>query len=411
MKAQIYDIAVVGAGIVGTTLAALLKRSSLSVALFDSQPALNPSSGEFSTTPAAKHYQLRISAISPGSRQLLESCGAWEYIDHGRVCAYDAMYVWDAGSSGDIRFDAAEIARPNLGYIVENMQVQQALLKAIAGCDNISCHWGTDLIDLRVLPKVAEIQLDSSQTIRAKLIVGADGGRSWVRKHLDIGQSVRDYQQIAIVCEVETQHSHCSTAWQRFLSTGPVAFLPLANGHCSIVWSCENQDAEKLMQQSDQVFATSLEQAFESKLGAVRLVSERNTFPLNNLIASRYIADRAALIGDAAHVVHPLAGQGVNLGLQDAASLAGIIEQIDKRQCDIGAVHYLRRYERERRSETELMNRSLNLLFDLFRSEYEPVKKLRGLGLKVTDKLDSLKYLLARQALGDSVHGTQKPIL
>jgi 2-octaprenylphenol hydroxylase len=395
MKARDYDIIVVGAGMVGSAFAAALRDSPLSVSLLDAGAPTRALPGD--------HYDLRVSAISPGSRSMLDSAGAWERLHAERVGPYESMYVWDAFSGGSIEFDAAEIGEPWLGYIIENANIQNALLESIEAARGIDLRLGTTPRHLTVEPDRCRLAIEDGGTLSARLVVGADGAHSWVREQLGISLDMRLYGQRAFVCEVATELPHRRTAWQRFLTTGPVAFLPLANGHCSVVWTCDAELSEELSELDTQSFGRRLETAFESKLGAVEVLSPVGSFDLSRRRAARYVAARGALIGDAAHVVHPLAGQGANLGFADAVSLAQVMLEAGSRGRDIGRLDVLRRFERWRRSENLSMLGMLDVLHGLFSSESEFLRRIRGLGLDAVDRQDWLKHLLARRALGVQV--------
>lgn len=389
------DVIVVGAGMVGAAFAAALKGSPLSVALLDAGPAPSP-------LPADR-FELRVSAISPGTKSILQAGGAWERLDSSRVGPYQSMYVWDASSSGSIEFDAAAIGEPWLGYIIENNNIHHALLQSIQSADNIQCRFNESPASLVVDRERGRLVLDSGETLSARLVVGADGARSWVRGELGIPASSRLYGQRAFVCQARTARPHRQTAWQRYLPSGPVAFLPLANGDCSVVWTCDAELAADLEELDEVSFAERLADAFDRRLGDVEVVGPVVSFDLSRRRAGRYVTERGALIGDAAHVVHPMAGQGANLGFGDAWSLARVLLEARRAERDIGSRHVLRRYERWRRSENFSMMRMLDALHGLFSSDSRVVRRVRGLGLDMVDHQDWLKHFLARQALGGRV--------
>ncbi|MBS1269703.1 MAG: 2-octaprenylphenol hydroxylase [Gammaproteobacteria bacterium] len=387
-----YDILVVGAGVTGGAFAASLKHVPLSVALLDA-----------GTPPDAlptEHYDLRVSAVSPGTKSILQAVGAWERLDTARIGPYESMYVWDARSNGSIAFNAADMGEAWLGYIVENAHIQNALLESVQSADNINCRFGIAPERIKVDRGKCSVVLSNGETWSARLIVGADGAQSWVRQALGVGLDKRLYGQQAFVCEVKTERSHRQTAWQRFLPTGPVAFLPLANGHCSVVWTCDAELAAELVEIDEEAFALRLEAAFEKKLGRVDVVSSVKSFRLARQRATQYIGGRGALIGDAAHVVPPLAGQGANLGFADAWTLARVLREAKRKEHDIGCTRVLRRYERWRRSENFSMLRMLDVLHILFSIDSSVLGHVRGLGLELVDRQRWLKHFLARRALG-----------
>lgn len=390
-----FDILVVGAGMVGAAFAAALKDLPLSVALIDAGPP--------PPAPPVDHYDLRVSAISPGTQSILQAVGAWQLLDSSRIGPYQSMYVWDASSYGSIEFDAAEIGEPRLGFIIENDNIHHALLKSIESAVNVQCRFQTPPGSLDVAQKRCRLVLESGEAMSSRLVVGADGARSWLRGELGIAVNSRLYGQRAFVCEVRTERPHQHTAWQRFLPSGPVAFLPLANGDCSVVWTCDAGLAAELAELDAASFADRLAEAFDEKLGHVDVVSAVKGFDLSRRQASHYVVERGALIGDAAHVVHPMAGQGANLGFGDAWSLARVLHDAERGERDIGSRHVLRRYERWRRSESFSMIRMLDALHGLFSTNLRIVRGLRGFGLAAVDRRNWLKHFLARQALGDRV--------
>lgn len=395
MSRRDYDVIVVGAGMIGAAFAAAMRDTPLSVALLDAGGAPAPLPED--------RYDLRVSAVSPGSRSVLQAAGAWDRLDGGRIGPYESMCVWDAGSRGTIRFDAAELGEPWLGYIIENLNIQRALLAAVESAPNVHCRFNTAARGLAADEDRCRLVLANGETLTAGLVVGADGAQSWVRGELDIRADKRLYGEQAFVCEVATERFHARTAWQRFLPTGPVAFLPLANGHCSVVWTCDAPLAAELAELDPAAFAARLEPAFEQRLGGLEVVSPVRSFDLARRQAARYVVERGALIGDAAHVVHPLAGQGANLGFGDARALAQVLTEAAGRGRDIGRRHVLRRYERWRRSENFSMMRTLDALHALFSADSGPVRGMRGLGLELVDGQPWLKHFLARQALGQAL--------
>lgn len=395
MKQFDADVIVVGAGMVGAALAAALAESPLSVALIDAGPPPAP--------PASDHYDLRVSAVSPGTQSIMQAVGAWERLDSSRIGPYQSMYVWDASSRGSIRFDAAEIGVPWLGHIIENSNIHHALLRSLDAAANIQCRFDTPPASLDMTEGRCRLLLEGGGTMSARLVVGADGAGSWVRSQLGIPVKSRLYGQRAFVCEVRTERPHQQTAWQRFLPTGPVAFLPLANGGCSVVWTCDAALAAELEDLDATAFGERLERAFDGKLGGVEVTGAVGGFDLARRQASSYVVERGALIGDAAHVVHPMAGQGANLGFGDAWALASVLLRAESDERDFGRRHVLRRYERWRRSENFSMIRMLDALHTLFSSDSGIVRGVRGRGLDAVDRRTWLKHFLARQALGEQV--------
>jgi len=386
-----YDVIVIGGGMVGAGFTALLKDSGLSIAVIEAGPK----------PQLPNEYALRVSAINAGSDRLLRKLNAWEIIVKHRVSPYYRMVVWDAGSSGSIYFDAGEYAEPYLGHIVENDLIVAALWAVLESADNIEILQGDSLQKFEYHQSGMDVELASGSKISAQLLVGADGGTSRVRQLAGIDISSKSYDQVGIVATVHTGESHQATAWQRFLQTGPVAILPLADGSCSIVWSCDSAKADQLLYLDSESFERSLYDATENRLGEIKLLSDRQGFQLRYSHAHRYIAERLALIGDAAHIVHPLAGQGVNLGFADAAALAQtILQSQQQRKTDWYSYSMLRSFERWRKGENQVSLSTMDTFKRVFGDTRSPVRALRGIGLDIADSVSPLKRTLMGRALG-----------
>lgn len=387
-----WEVAVIGAGVVGLTLTALLGRAGVRTALIDAQP---PSIG------VTADYDLRVFAITRASERILTAAQAWPQIARLRHGIFRAMEVWDEHSRGRVHFDSALIAEPALGYIVEQQVLRQALEQSIAHLPAIVSRRPAGLHGFEVAPDRLTLELDGQPPLSARLVVGADGADSRVRSLAGIGHWRQDYAQTALVCNVVTVLPHGEVARQRFLGTGPLAFLPLDQPqHSSIVWTTTPGRAQALLTLPEEAFRAELALAFEHRLGAVTACGPRAAFPLARSRADAYVRPRVALVGDAAHIIHPLAGQGANLGLLDAAALAEIVIDGVKAGRDPGALHVLRRYERWRKGENVLMQTSMDIFHILFGSAYEPVRALRGAGLNLTDRLPGVKEFFMRRAAG-----------
>jgi 2-octaprenylphenol hydroxylase len=351
--------------------------------------------------PANARIDPRVVALSRASERLLRRAGAWTQIPAERLFAYERMRIWHesiAPTSGDVLvFDAADVAEPNLGYIAEHRALQTALLAAFAEAGGhiepapfSSLSIGAD-----------EVTVSTPQgALTARLVIGADGAQSVLRAAAGLTVEVRAYGQTAIVANVATGRPHQSTAWQRFMRDGTLAFLPLADGTSSIVWSADDARAADLVSLNDAAFATQLDRASDLALGQTRLLSERLSFPLTRLAAQRYVAQRVALIGDAAHVVHPLAGQGVNLGLLDAAALAQQVKAAVAVHEDPGALRVLRAYERWRKSEVAAMAMSIDTFDRLLAHGAGPIARLAQRGLSWVNASQELRRFFIRRALG-----------
>jgi 2-octaprenylphenol hydroxylase len=386
-----YDIVIVGGGMVGAALACALGGSEFKVAVLESRAVREP---------PADDYDLRVSAITLASRAFFENVGAWQGIARRRYARVAAMCVWDESGSGRIGFDAAEIGEPELAYIIENSVIQAALAERLQRFTNV--HWLCPVEIADILPdEEPEVRLADGRGLGARLLVGADGAGSRVRAAAGIERQRHDLRQTSIVATVRTELPHEHIARQRFLVTGPLAFLPLPEARtCSIVWSAETAHAEELLALNDAAFTAGLQQAFGDSLGRVEQVGRRAGFPLALSHAEGYVRERLALCGDAAHTVHPLAGQGVNLGFLDAAQLAETLREAAERKQDIGSMRVLRRYERARKADNLAMVALTGGFRYLFSNRLPVVTELRNLGLNLTDAATPLKNLLIRRAAG-----------
>ena len=392
-----YDVAVVGAGPIGLATAVLLARQagfgSARVAVFDRR------------IPDSRLHELpmdlRVFALSRASEKILRAADAWADVIATRAEPFERMQVWHADvppHGGDaLVFDAAEIGERDLGVIAENNVLQAALAGAARRA-------GVQLVagDVTALDQErdAAVLHAGERQIRARLVVGADGAQSRVRELAGLSATRTDYGQTAIVAMVSTERSHEHTAWQRFLGDGTLAFLPLKDAHSSIVWSLPTARAEMLLAATPAAFERELEKDFDGALGKVQLASERLKFPLWRLSASAYVTERVALVGDAAHVVHPLAGQGANLGLLDAAALADVLAEGLKAREDPGAIRLLRRYERWRRSENDLMSGAIDVFDRLLARGTGRVATFAQRGMPWVNRSTLAKRVFIERAMG-----------
>jgi len=394
-----FDVLIVGGGPVGGAAAALLaratstERSPLRIGVLEPrQPPL---------WKADAPPDLRVSAFSRASERVLTAAGAWQTIAMQRISPYERMRVWHesvpATSPDVLVFDAAEVGEPNLGYIIETRLIQHALLTAAeaAGVRVVNAELSA------VHVRENDVSVETKQgPLTTQLIVGADGAQSAVRAAVGLTVETSGYEQTAIVANVATSRPHERTAWQRFLRTGTLAFLPLADGASSIVWSADDELAAALVAASPEAFATELAKASDFALGETRLLSERLSFPLRRLAAHHYVAHRCALIGDAAHVVHPLAGQGVNLGILDAAALCDLLVRARREREDPGALRTLRAYERWRKTETTMMSSAIDTFDRTLAHGTGPLSRLAQRGLGWVNRTPELKRVFIRRALG-----------
>ena len=388
-------VVIAGGGPVGLALAALLGRAAedLEIRLFEPRPAPRWS---------AARMDLRVYALSRASQNILASLGAWESIEAARACPYRRMRVWHGESSagpGSLTFDSADTGEPDLGHIVEDVLCRDRILQAMPAT-NVRIEFGTKLTAAEVGDRAIEVTLQTGETVTATVLIAADGSDSPVRGMLGLPVTEVAYDQRALVTHVATADSHDETAWQRFLPDGPLAFLPLADGRSSVVWSTRTDRAGVLCEASEADFLKELQAASGGALGRIEAAAERVSFPLRSAHARQYCGPRVVLVGDAAHTVHPLAGQGMNLGLLDAAVLAEVIADALEREEDPGDLRVLRRYERRRKGENLKMLLALDGLNRLFRSSAPLLPELRAMGLSAVNAAPPLKRLFMDEALG-----------
>jgi 2-octaprenylphenol hydroxylase len=398
-----FDILVVGGGMIGSAAALGLSRQGWRVGLVEGQPR-DALVADIHPATAVDEFEARVSALSPSSQRLMVQLGAWSGVQASRHCPYQNMTVWDGDGTGRVHFEAAELRSESLGTIVENRVVVRALFQLIDDSP-------VELIDgVRVAgwwqnAGLSGVRLDDGRSLGASLVIAADGPNSQLRHWAGIPTREWDYDQQAIVCTVKSSQSHRSTAWQRFSQTGPLAFLPLLNEQgdshfCSIVWSQDTVEARRLMALGDGAFAAELERAIERELGTVESVSKRFAFPLRQRHAKDYVADGLVLVGDAAHSIHPLAGQGANLGYADVRVLLGELARAKSAGLGPADPATLSRYQRRRKGENLSMMAAMEGFKQLFGRDELPVRWLRNTGLKWFDRLGPVKHRIAAQAMG-----------
>jgi 2-octaprenylphenol hydroxylase len=385
-----YDLIIIGGGIVGLTLANLLPRE-LRVALIDNQ------------TPNLKKennlYDLRVSAINHFSQEQFKLIDAWQWMQP-YASSFRNMQVWDKKGKGEISFNCFEIAQPNLGHIIENCVIRHALLQQLQQKD-VEIIAPAQPESLTHEANTITLKLNNGQDLQSRLLIGADGVNSWLREQANVELHQWSYHHQALVTTVKTELPHQQTARQVFLPEGVLAFLPLRDDyHCSIVWSVDNSKAQKIAKMSDVQFNEIITETFANKLGQVTKMDRLLSFPLTMRHAKQYIRPQIALVGDAIHTIHPLAGQGVNLGIADACCLASVITAVHKKNRDIGSYHNLRRYERTRLGPNWLMIGIMEGFKHLFASELSSLIETRSLGLNMVNKTQILKNFFIRHALG-----------
>lgn len=387
MKPVDTDVLIVGAGLVGTALALALKDTRLSVLLVDGRAQ------DFSWP--ADSWDSRIYAISPPSRRLLEKLGAWQRIDPARLQTVQRMQIYgDAGQP--LQLDAPEAGLSELATIVESRVLQQALWQAATEASNISLLAPVDLDQVTMTADTATLRFTDGSEQRARLLVGADGAQSWVRKQAGIQPKAYDYRQFGVVANFAVEKAHHSTAFQWFREDGVLAWLPLPGNRISMVWSCSESLKDELLALDTEQLAERVAKAGGARLGKLSTLTMPAAFPLKLNHVAHLVAPRLALVGDAAHTVHPLAGQGVNLGFGDVAELAGILSVGLPEDC--GDLAALRRYERSRREPVFLMQGVCHGLQKLFNNSHPLLKATRNLGLGLLDQSEWLKRQLIRQA-------------
>ena len=388
------DIIVVGAGVIGTSLAAILKDSGISCALVEAEAADKDKNSQTNIDP-------RVLALTQASRNILQAIGAWDEIPKDRLGCFRKMHVWDENGLGEVNFNSTDISEPNMGYIVEQTIVEQALESTLNKSDHVRWYRPAEAKLLGNEKDKICLGLDDGRQLSTSLLVAADGQSSTIRRLAGINFKTREYQQHALACVVETELPHQQVARQRFLSCGPLAFLPMARANqCGIVWSTTPEHAAELKAMDEKAFNKTLSEAFAYQVGDIIKTGSRATFSLARAQAEEYCRPRLALVGDAAHRIHPLAGQGANLGLLDVACLAEVILQAKEKGRDIGAFSVLRKYERWRKGENSTMMMTMEGFKYLFENKATVVSWLRNVGMDVFDSMKPVKHEVMKRAMG-----------
>lgn len=384
------DVAVAGGGVVGAACALALARAGLDVALVEARPV---------PRWLAEQPDLRVYALAPDNAALLDALGVWPQVVRARAQPYRKMRVWDAGGGDELAFDAATLARDELGWIVENGLLVDRLWAALVAA-GVQVHCPARVQGMEQDEAGVRLQLDDGTRLEARVAVAADGGASELRRLAGLDVDAHDYGQRGVVAFIETADPHQETAWQRFLPTGPLALLPFTQGRSSIVWTLPEAEAARVLALDDAAFAVALTDASAARLGRAVPVSARAAFPLRRQLVRQQVAGRVLVLGDAAHVVHPLAGQGVNLGLRDVAALRAEVESAQARRVDWASAHRLQRWARRRRSDNTVSAYAFEGINRLF-SNADPLAVLaRGPLLGLAGKLPPLTRALWRHAAG-----------
>ena len=375
---------------VGAAVACCLGGSHLRVGLIEAQPP----EGFSSTQP----HDLRVSALSIASKNILESVGAWEGVTSRRFCPFKRMRVWE--SAGDTTFNSDDICLPELGYIVENRITQLALLERLPSFSNVQVFMPATINKFNYHGSGSEVILDDGSLLQSKLLVAADGGQSRIRQSVGLGVTSWDYNQHALVIYVETAYPQQDITWQRFVPSGPQAFLPLSGHYGSIVWYQSPDEVRRLKALSLDALKAELLAAFPDCLGEITQILGVASFPLKRQHAQSYVKPGIALVGDAAHMINPLAGQGVNIGLLDAAALAEVLVEAHGRGKDIADVTVLMRYEAMRRNENLKMMTVMDVFYKSFSNDILPIKFIRNLGLGLAQRITPVRHKVMKAAMG-----------
>ena len=390
---MIYDVLIVGGGLVGASLAAALKSSGLAVALVEGQqPTVHSAIGM-----DAQGWDNRIYAVSPGSVEFLKECGAWQRLDMRRVQPVEAMRVFGDVNS-ELDFSAYQLGVPALAFILESRLLLSSLWQELPQQDNLTLLHSTRCSHLAWHEDYVNLTLEDGRELRTRLVVGADGNDSWVRQQAAMDGLSKPYHQHGIVANFKIEKSHHMTAYQWFHPDGILALLPLPEGHASMVWAVRPAQSAELLALPHPELCTQIAALTGGIFGALQIVTPPVAFPLRLLNLSHIVKQRLALIGDAAHNLHPLAGQGVNMGFRDARELARVLLQRSAQQ-DCGNIHLLRRYERARQEDIFSMQLTTDTLKKLFNNRNTLLRTMRNLGLTATNSLVPLKKMLARHAL------------
>jgi 2-octaprenylphenol hydroxylase len=386
------DVIVVGGGIIGGSFASLLGQAGLKVILLDASKR---------QVESFKKIDTRVFAITMASKQILKKTGAWKRLQKKDIACFRKMHVWDENGLGEINFDSASICQPTMGYVISRQFIVDALKEELLELDSVRCLWSVSPVSLKEEADAIVLGMEDGLQFRTRLVVAADGHNSKLRNLANIHYQKYDYMQSALGCTVITKLEHREIARQRFLKNGPLAFLPMADSYQSaVVWSSSPEHVQHLKGLNKPEFHLALAEAFAHKLGDIKESTEKVVFPLSRAQANSYIKSRVALIGDSAHMIHPLAGIGANLGLLDAASLAEIVIAPYQRGRDLGRLQVLRRYERRCKGTNRNMIYLIDSLKHLFENKHQSVQWIRNFGLDAVDSFPFVKNVILKRAMG-----------
>ncbi|MFZ9035430.1 MAG: UbiH/UbiF/VisC/COQ6 family ubiquinone biosynthesis hydroxylase [Francisellaceae bacterium] len=401
-KTMNFDVIVVGGGMIGASTALELVRRNFKVGLIERSSCL--------AEPEPGRIERRVSAISPLSQSALAQLDSWQNIELNNLCAYKKIEVCDQNTDQQLHFNAHDIHESELGHIIENDRITHVLQQQLFKRD-VPCFFNLTIDHIQRIDdrRKWRLELSDGQVVFCDLIAAADGGLSSIRQYFGFGCIERPYQHTAIVATIETEYSHQQTAYQRFLKNGVLAFLPLRNSNrCSIVWSLSTSDAKRHMNQDASRFLNALNQDFNHRLGELSLLSPVMSFPLIERHVDQYYQDGVVLIGDAAHTIHPLAGQGVNLGFRDVIALCQTLSEAKEQHRDFSHASTLARFERIRRQDNSMMILSMRGFKELFCNDNPLYAAVRGWGIDKVNKTVWLKRFFMYEAMGKSLKGQRR---
>ncbi len=385
------DLIIVGGGLAGNCLALSLRHTGLKIAIIEAQSRHTLDNAALGD---------RALALAAGTVDALKALNLWDGISHAAT-PIEKIHVSDQGHFGKTHLSAKKENVPALGYVIAARDLESHLANHVAECQHTTVFYSTRVVGIMADEHAVFVSLKSAQesiNLRAKLVIGADGGHSSVRQLLNMTQHRTDYAQSAIVTTITTSRPHQNVAYERFTSSGPLALLPLGTHQCAVVWTRKGDDAQTLLQGSEEAFINELQQCFGYRLGALRLDAPRHAFPLSLIRAAEIVANRAVIIGNAAHQLHPVAGQGFNLGLRDVMALAAMI--VAQRDKDIGAPEFLASYAKKRESDQARTIQFTDTLVHIFSNDWLALTAVRNLGLTLLDTLPFAKSILAKHAMG-----------